>query len=106
MDEQFLIRINKLEWNMQTGGVVTVHWEMVATDGEKEGVDKKKTDLDPNPESSNFIPVENVTEELVISWLENTLLEEQMQIYKDRALSNLNKLKMPPLVYGLPWEMN
>lgn len=106
MDEQFFIRVDKLEWNMQTGGVVTVHWEIVATDGQIEASDKRKTDLDPNPASENFIPVENVTEEIVISWLENTILEEQMNIYKDRVLGILNKSKMPPLVYGLPWKMN
>lgn len=106
MEESIFIRITKLDWDYKTGGVVTAHWDMVASDGVLEGVDKKKTDFDPNPESKNFVPVENLTEETVISWIKDTVMEEQLKIYEDRAVSLLRKSKLPPLVSGLPWDMS
>jgi len=98
-------RVSNLEWEITTGGVRKVFWEIVATDGILEGVHRGSTEFNPDPEDSSFIAIDNLKEEVAIDWVSNSILPAHYEIYENRALDNLKKQKLPPIVSGLPWEM-
>jgi len=56
----------------------TIHWRYQATDGEHTADVYGSVGLEA-PEADSFIPSEDLTEDIVISWLESKLDVEAMQ---------------------------
>lgn len=97
-------RIDRLEWDVVQGGIVTAHWSVVAKEGNIEGSTSGRTDFSPDPNDSSFISIKDITEEQVLSWVKKDFVDKQLDFYEGRARTALVKAKMPPLVSGLPWK--
>jgi hypothetical protein len=55
----------------------------------------------PEPSDENFIPYDDITEEMVISWLESILNVEDLQ---QGIIDKIENIKNPPLVeIPFPW---
>jgi hypothetical protein len=57
------------------GGVITVYWSMVASDGTYSATEGGKLRLTPDPSSSDYIPYADLTEADVLGWVYNSLIE-------------------------------
>jgi len=80
-----------------------IKWEYTGTDEDNNtfSIEMPIQISDPNVEE--FVPYGQVTESMVISWLENSLdVEAMQQAIEDK----INKIKNPPLVsLPLPWNI-
>jgi len=57
------------------GGVITVYWSMVASDGTYSATEGGKLRLTPDPSSPDYIPYADLTEDDVLGWVYNSLIE-------------------------------
>ena len=66
--------------------------------------------LEGNSEDENFIPFEELTEEVVIGWVKETLGEEEIEeIYSNMETileEKLERKNNPPFLGGRPWDKN
>lgn len=87
--------------NAATGAIVEALVECV---GEKDGQSaavRAKASFVANPDSPDFIPVDQVTEDIVIGWAKEVLGEAVMEWKVTEAIEALNK---QTYVNGLPWS--
>ena len=56
-----------------------------------------------SPEESELIPFDNLTEELVISWVQDKLGEEQVASIQSSLISQIEEQKTPSKLSGVPW---
>lgn len=65
-------------------------------------------ELEGNPEDENFIPFEELTEEIVIDWVKETLGEEKLnEIYsnmENRLQERIERKNNPQFLSGKPWD--
>ena len=81
--------------------VVTVHYNVSAVDGDFTA--STYGTVSYTQESDNFIPFENLTPEIVIGWVKESLGEETVEA---SLASQIEALKNPVQVSGLPWSQN
>lgn len=96
-------KVNTLQWDSTDGGVKLCNYSIVASDGAVDGIYTASTYFVPNSNSPEFIPVENLTEEIVISWVKNSFDEEYSSRLENLAVSDFVRKSAPPLVVGVPW---
>jgi hypothetical protein len=93
----------KPSFDGKTNVVETIHWRLNGVDGDyatsvygSQGVTYE--------ESTDFIEYDNLTEDQLISWVKDTLGEEQVTNYENSVTSQLELLKNPVVVNPpLPW---
>lgn len=95
--------IAQLERNTETGGVISVHWRVSATDGDYSASSYGSIGLQPDPESEDFIPFENLTEADVLAWVWEQSEDWKSEIEEGLA-SQIEKQKNPVTTTGLPWS--
>jgi hypothetical protein len=112
------IQIVQTDYTPDSKGIVTVHWTASKTDGEYTASTYGAESFQPDPESSNFKPFEELTESDIIGWLlskeltePNTESDENENITRtwedhveERLDAELDRLKNPPMLHGLPWN--
>jgi hypothetical protein len=94
--------IRQLDREPSTGGIKTIHWRYRAREDSFVSETFGEVKVTPNPDSPNFILFENVTEQLVISWLESELADKLPEI-QEQLIKELELQKTPAVVNGLPW---
>ena len=57
------------------GGVITVYWSCVASDGTYSATEGGKLRLTPDPSSPDYIPYADLTEADVLGWVYESLIE-------------------------------
>ena len=67
--------VSNMVRNEADGGVTTVYWSMVASDGTYSATEGGKLRLTPDPSSSDYIPYADLTEADVLGWVYNSLIE-------------------------------
>lgn len=87
-----------------TNVVVTAHWRLDGTDGtHTAGVYGSQT-MQPYEAGATFIPYDQLTQEIVVGWIESAMGEEQVQAHKDAIDGQIANLINPPvLTPPLPW---
>lgn len=87
------------------GLVVEVVFEIIAKDQQLIASKLDKVTLVGNPSSPDFIPFENLTEEIVISWVKSEVdvvaLEGEVQAILDGKIAKKNAMTTKG---GLPWQ--
>ena len=96
-------KVNTLQWDSTDGGVRLCNYSIVASDGVVEGIYTANTYFIPNPDSPEFIPVEDLTEEIVISWIKNSFDEKYASRLEGLAINDFIRKNTPPLIEGVPW---
>jgi hypothetical protein len=100
--------IHQLERKSDDGFVVNVHWRYAMTDTNEEKNYYADTygvaSFTENPESESYIPYEDLTEEIVISWVKDYLGEEQLKEIELNLSTQIESQKNPPILQGLSWE--
>ena len=97
--------ITKMKWDPSTGGIVLVRWKVVVSDLEKSAEVSGTSMFYPEIESDSFIPIGNLNENTIISWV-----KKKTPNYKNtekRALKKFNNMhQSSTLIDGLPWEIS
>lgn len=94
--------IANLERETSDGYVFTAHWTLSATDGDHTAGSYGSIGLE-RPEGK-LIPFENLTEELVIQWVQEKLGEEQVVSMKAALQAQIDEQKAPSKESGVPWN--
>ena len=97
------IEIIQLDRSLPDGVVVTCHWTASLTDGDyiaatygAEGFNQK------SPDAPDFIPYEDLTEEVVKGWVVDKIGADIEQVLK----AQIDAQKNPTSASGLPWPQN
>lgn len=84
--------------------VTTVQWSYEATDGQYSAKESGATALQP-PTAENFVPLDQLTEQKCVEYVENELQEWFIQDMKTRLKQQIEKQKQAaPVVLPLPWN--
>ena len=97
--------INTLDRNATDGGVITVHWTVIKTDGDLTASSYGTEGFTPDPSSPDFKAYESLTKEDVIGWLKSRWGEEGMAAKEAALDAQLATFKNPPVISGTPWSM-
>ena len=98
-------QVVQLERHTSDGLVITAHWEAVKElDGKRARVYGSvglpmKDFSDPS-----FIPFDELTEDVVLSWVHAVLGAEQVAEYEANLDAQLDALINPPILTGMPWN--
>lgn len=94
--------------NDQKGTVCKVSYNIESKDGKIKFVNPR--DILLNTENiGNFIPYQNLTEEIVLNWIKESLGEERISQIEKYCEDNVNRLKNSPapstISTQLPWPI-
>ena len=96
--------IAELERNASDNGVVIAHYRIDATDGEYTSGAYGSQGFTPDPASEDFIAFEDLTEEVVIGWVKESLGGDEKIAEIEAALqAKIDEQRNPPVVVGKPW---
>jgi L-aminopeptidase/D-esterase-like protein len=95
-------KITQMDRHTSTGFVVTVHWTAALQDGDY-GASTYSTASFTEQPSQELIPYEELTEELVIGWVKDSLGEEAVEAVEQALLNNIEDQRTPKVSAGLPW---
>ena len=104
-DVEIFWRVDRMEWDVVQGGVVSVYWSVVARKDGVEGTSTSRTHFSPDPDDPSFVPVADITEDMALDWVKKGLVQVQIDNYERQAKNALTRNLLPPLVTGLPWKM-
>jgi len=65
--------IGQLERNTSDNGVVIAHWNCTGTDGEYTARNYGTVNFTPDPTKTDFIPFDDLTEEIVVGWVKDSM---------------------------------
>jgi hypothetical protein len=95
-------KINTLEYtNDNDKGVVTAHWDCTLLEGEYSARRYGSCSFQPDATSDGYVPFEDLTEEMVIGWVQATLDVEAMEA---SLLAQIEEQKNPKTLKGNPWD--
>ena len=80
-----------------TNVVKTVHWRLTGTDENEVSSDVYGAASFPTPEAEGYIPFEDLTEEIVVGWLESVLDVPALEASIEAAIDLINNPVMVQL---------
>ena len=96
------IKVIQLERKADHNGVITAHWICTKQDQDYTASSYGAESFQPDPESPDFIPFEDLTESDVIDWL---MAKEDWADNLEATLdANIEQQVNPPILQGLPWH--
>jgi len=97
----FTWTITHLERETSDGFVFHAQYQFTGTDGTYNNSQFGNVKFE-RPDS--LIPFEELTQELVTSWIESSVGEQQVDLMKQRINLSINQQYLPPpTAIGLPW---
>ena len=100
-----MFRIQQLERQVNDGLVITVHWDAIkSADGHTARVYGSYALPAKDPSDSSFIPFDQLTEDVVLGWLEAAMGEETVAQLEASLDSQLDSLINPVVDSGIPWS--
>lgn len=93
-------KIEQLERLTADGVVTTVHWRVLANDGVNNATVYGSLGVTAG---ETVIPFEELTEEVVIGWVKDSLGEETVAAHEAALTAQLAALAAPVTASGLPW---
>ena len=95
--------IDNLQWESTTGAVRSCIYSVHVFDDSVTGTYSARVEFEPNPSSPNFIPVGELTEDIVLGWVKASFDIGYDKIIEDMALEDFTRKNVPPMVSGIPW---
>jgi hypothetical protein len=92
--------IAQLERTVANGGVTTAHWRASKTDGDYSASSYGTCSFTPDESAEDFVAFEDLTEEVVLVWVQATMDVEALEASFD---ANIELQKNPVDASGLPW---
>ena len=103
------ISIIQTDYTPDAGSIITVHWQAYKTDGEYTAPSGETIvasgygadSFQPDPDSPDFIPFDQLTEVDVVGWLMEK--DGWAEALEARLDADIERQKNPPVLHGLPW---
>ena len=92
--------IPNLERKTADGFVFTAHWRCTATDGDFSASSYGTAGFQQDPEAESFVPYEDLTEEMVLGWLFNSIDKDATEA---ALKAKIEADKNPTSASGVPW---
>jgi len=96
------IKIVQTDYKPDHNEIITVHWTASLVDGEYTASSYGAEGFQPDPESPNFVPFEQLTEADVVQWLKDK--EGWFEQLESGLAAQIENQKNPPVLKGLPWS--
>ena len=82
--------VNDMQRKEADGGVFLVYWSCVASDGTYSATEGGKLRCEPDPSSPTYVAYEDLTQDIVLGWVYNSLIEgeETAEEAKSRIEAN------------------
>lgn len=97
-------KITDMKRNSSDGGVINVAFDLwaVSSDEKKVAHLGGEVELTPDSSSSDFVPYDNLTEEIVLPWVKEAAGQSDLEA---QITTEWNRLynSIPALVSGMPW---
>ena len=97
-------KIEELERQLADGGVITAHYRVFASEGDETVSAYGSQNLTPDPESPDFVPFENLTEDIVVDWVKESLADVKVAQIEGQLAQVLDSKLNPTTAVGKPWE--
>lgn len=97
-------KILELERDAATGAVIRIHWDCTGID-EESSISHRlygAEDFNANVDDPSFVPFENLTEEIVLTWLWNPSKIDKAEI-ETKIATIINQELNPVIISGKPW---
>jgi hypothetical protein len=88
------------EHEVATGGITVAHWRTDAVDGDFSASAYGTCSFSPDPESENFKPYDEVTEEEVLSWVWDSVGKDATEASLEEQIESQ---RTPKTSTGTPW---
>ena len=95
--------IRQLQRNTSDGGVIDAHWQVVAIEDKYNASTYGCVSFEPDSSKEDFIPYEDLTEEVVVQWVKDKLGEEYITNLEAGLAAQIEDQKAPKVASGLPW---
>jgi len=96
-------KISTLERDTADGFVTVAHWAASQTDGEFSASTYSTVSF-TKKDGVNLIPYEELTEEIVIGWVKDSLGKEGVAAIDKSLAENIELQKNPVKATGTPWS--
>ena len=99
--------ISTLERNSSDDGVIVAHWR--ASDSKVEGEDTYSGSsygtcgFTPDAEADGYTAYEDITEDMAISWVKDSMGEEGVTAIEDSIAAQIAESMAPAISVGTPW---
>lgn len=97
--------ITQLDRKTDDGFVLVAHWQCVDTDGDYSGRVYSTTSFPYNADQPDFIPYDDLTEEVVIGWVKEAIGADTVAATETAVQAQIEAQKNPPVSTGLPWSV-
>lgn len=106
MANTYQIGINQCESKANTGEIFVVHYDILAVDETNEYTERFYSDLSlDNADPETMIPYSDVTEQQLITWVEEKLTTKgELEAIYENLDNSINNQKKPKILKGLPWS--
>ena len=99
------VRNQDIESTTYEKTVVQTFWEKTGTDENgNTGMFAGATPFQYNPESSTFIPFSELTEEIVIGWIQGVVVGHYEDHVNEQIQKDIDEKTNPIIESVLPWE--
>ena len=96
--------INTLERHTATGIVFHIHFTIQATDGTYTETANGSIPIEEPPsEGYTVIPYDQLTEEQCLTWLQERVGTEQVDVWQNNLEQVLTEKRAPTKAHGKPW---
>jgi hypothetical protein len=92
--------IPTVENTIATGGIDTIHWRCSAVDGDHLASNYGTVGCTPDPDASDFIAYDSVTEANCIAWAQADVGKDDTEA---ALAAQIEVLKAPTQAAGVPW---
>ena len=93
--------IGTLERELSDNGVVVAHWRASLVDGDFSASSYGTCGFTPDPESSDWVDYDSITEELALSWCWSDGVDKDA--IEASLAANIELQKNPTQASGTPW---
>ena len=103
--------VSNMTRNEADGGVVTVYWSCVASDGTYSATEGGKLRCEPDADAEGFVAYADLTEADVLGWVYTSLIEEEETADEAKARIEANRTgkvqgqidRASAQAEGMPW---
>ena len=96
-------QINTLDRTLSSGIVSSIHYSVIATEGEYTSSSYGSVGLEPPAEGDPIIPYGDLTAETVVGWLQTRIGSEDVNALQLNLQRQIDEQRTPTTGSGLPW---
>ncbi len=97
-------KIEEMERQLADGGVIVAHYRVFASEGDETVSAYGSQALVPDPQSPDFVPYDDLTEDVVVNWVKEALTDVKVAQIEGQLAQVLDGKINPTTAVGKPWN--